>query len=124
MPLSAFHPLVQSWFTRRFGAPTLPQERAWPQICAGRHVLVSAPTGSGKTLAAFLASLDVLFRQGLDGDYRLRPRFCTSRRSKRCRATCARTKTPLAELEAEAAAQGPCPCRRSSSDCAPEIPPA
>ena len=31
-------------------------------------MLISAPTGSGKTLAAFLASLDVLFREGSQTD--------------------------------------------------------
>ena len=39
----------------------------WPAIKAGRHVLIAAPTGSGKTLAAFLAAIDDLVRQGLDG---------------------------------------------------------
>src|SRR5437667_1626920 len=40
------------------------------ECCAklSRYVLISAPTGSGKTLAAFLASLDVLFREGAQGD--------------------------------------------------------
>jgi ATP-dependent Lhr-like helicase len=30
-------------------------------------VLVAAPTGSGKTFAAFMAAIDDLVRQGLDG---------------------------------------------------------
>jgi Lhr-like helicases len=30
--------------------------------------LISAPTGSGKTLAAFLASLDALFREGVEAE--------------------------------------------------------
>ena len=34
---------------------------------SGAHTLIAAPTGSGKTLAAFLASLDSLFREGLQG---------------------------------------------------------
>lgn len=107
MPLSAFHPLVQSWFTRRFGAPTLPQERAWPQICAGRHVLVSAPTGSGKTLAAFLASLDVLFRQGLDGGLPPQTSILYISPLKALSSDVRKNlQTPLAELEAETAAQG------------------
>ena len=42
--------------------------RGWPAIQSGRHVLISAPTGSGKTLAAFLASLDALFREGVDAE--------------------------------------------------------
>ncbi|HWM90721.1 MAG TPA: DEAD/DEAH box helicase [Thermoanaerobaculia bacterium] len=68
MPLSVFHPAVSSWFERRFGAPTEPQARAWPEIHAGRHTLIAAPTGSGKTLAAFLAALDDLVRRGLAGE--------------------------------------------------------
>src|SRR6266700_1078977 len=63
-----FHPAVERWFQQTFGSPTEPQVRGWPAIQSGRHVLISAPTGSGKTLAAFLASLDVLFREGAQGD--------------------------------------------------------
>ena len=33
----------------------------------GRNTLIAAPTGSGKTLAAFLAAIDGLVRQGLEG---------------------------------------------------------
>ena len=47
--------------------PTAAQAEAWPAIRAGEHVLVAAPTGSGKTLAAFLAAIDSLVRQGLEG---------------------------------------------------------
>jgi len=60
-----FHPVVARWFEQTFGLPTEPQACGWPAIQSGRHVLISAPTGSGKTLAAFLASLDVLFREGM-----------------------------------------------------------
>src|SRR6202030_958588 len=60
-----FHPAVARWFKQTFGSPTEPQTRGWPEIQSGRHVLISAPTGSGKTLAAFLASLDLLFREGV-----------------------------------------------------------
>jgi ATP-dependent Lhr-like helicase len=60
-----FHRVVARWFEQTFGSPTEPQTRGWPEIQSGRHVLISAPTGSGKTLAAFLASLDVLFREGM-----------------------------------------------------------
>src|SRR5438445_6234566 len=63
-----FHPAVTRWFEQTFGSPTEPQLRGWPAIQSGRHVLISAPTGSGKTLAAFLASLDVLFREGAQAD--------------------------------------------------------
>jgi ATP-dependent Lhr-like helicase len=67
MPLADFHPAVASWFEKRFGAPTAPQARAWPEIRAGRHTLIAAPTGSGKTLAAFLAAIDDLVRRALNG---------------------------------------------------------
>src|SRR5213083_1357384 len=67
MPKSLFHPAVAAWFDRSFPAPTAAQAQAWPAIKAGRHVLVAAPTGSGKTLAAFLAAIDGLVRQGVDG---------------------------------------------------------
>jgi ATP-dependent Lhr-like helicase len=63
-----FHPVVARWFEQTFGSPTEPQVRGWPAIQSGRHVLISAPTGSGKTLAAFLASLDVLFREGMQAE--------------------------------------------------------
>ena len=62
------HPLVQEWFTRKFGTPTEPQEQGWPHILAGRTTLISAPTGSGKTLAAFLICIDRLVRKALSGD--------------------------------------------------------
>ena len=61
-----FHALTRTWFARRFGVATEPQARAWPEIRAGRDVLISAPTGSGKTLAAFLICLDRLVTQGVD----------------------------------------------------------
>jgi ATP-dependent helicase Lhr and Lhr-like helicase len=62
-----FHPAVATWFERAFGTATEPQQLGWPAIQSGAHTLVAAPTGSGKTLAAFLASLDQLYREGLDG---------------------------------------------------------
>ena len=65
--LSSFHPAVANWFNRTFDAPTAPQEQAWPAIQAQRHVLIAAPTGSGKTLAAFLAAIEQLVREGIEG---------------------------------------------------------
>src|SRR5437016_12598130 len=62
-----FHPIVARWFEERFGSPTEPQEKGWPAIQSGANTLIAAPTGSGKTLAAFLAELDLLFREGLQG---------------------------------------------------------
>ncbi len=66
-PVAWAHPLVREWFVGRFGTPTEPQEAGWPAILAGRSTLISAPTGSGKTLAAFLACIDRLVRQALEG---------------------------------------------------------
>src|SRR5580704_8121241 len=63
-----FHPAVAKWFEQTFGTPTEPQQLGWPATQSGAHTLVAAPTGSGKTLAAFLASLDQLFRDALDGN--------------------------------------------------------
>src|ERR1700752_4964466 len=62
-----FHPSTAQWFKEKFGTPTEPQDRGWPAIQSGGHTLIAAPTGSGKTLAAFLASLDALFRIGMEG---------------------------------------------------------
>jgi ATP-dependent Lhr-like helicase len=58
----SFDPLIAEWFSKRFSKPTEPQVLGWPEIRAGKDVLVSAPTGSGKTLAAFLLCLDDLVR--------------------------------------------------------------
>ena len=62
MPLEGFDPIVQKWFTGRFGSPTEPQALGWPKIASGQDVLISAPTGSGKTLSAFLICIDRLVR--------------------------------------------------------------
>jgi ATP-dependent Lhr-like helicase len=64
---SVFCPAVATWFAARFATPTPAQLQAWPAIQANRHTLIAAPTGSGKTLAAFLAAIDGLVRQGLEG---------------------------------------------------------
>jgi len=65
--LDRFHPAVAAWFRRTFDAPTPAQLKAWPAIQSGRDVLVAAPTGSGKTFAAFLASIDQLIQEGMEG---------------------------------------------------------
>jgi ATP-dependent Lhr-like helicase len=62
-----FHPAVAEWFDERFAAPTAAQMEAWAAIKAGKHTLIAAPTGSGKTLAAFLAAIDDLVRQSVEG---------------------------------------------------------
>src|SRR5438067_4056305 len=59
-PLSLFRPETRAWFERNFAAPTPAQDKGWPAIAGGGHVLIQAPTGSGKTLAAFLYGIDRL----------------------------------------------------------------
>ena len=68
MALSLSDPLLQRWFNARFRTVTEPQRLGWPEIRAGRDVLISAPTGSGKTLAAFLMAIDNLVRQARAGE--------------------------------------------------------
>ncbi len=53
-----FHPIIQQWFTERYGDPTDIQAQAWPRIAERDHLLITAPTGSGKTLTAFLWTLN------------------------------------------------------------------
>ena len=65
--MQEFHPLTRAWFADAFKAPTEVQLEAWPQIRAGRDVLITAPTGSGKTLAAFLGCLDSLVARSAAG---------------------------------------------------------
>ena len=65
--LTSFHPVIRRWFTREVGVPTDIQERAWPVIAAGEHVLVTAPTGSGKTLTAFLWAINSFLCGDLGG---------------------------------------------------------
>ena len=66
--LDGFYPAVARWFQATLGAPTPPQEAAWPLLLAGQDVVVAAPTGSGKTLAAFLAALDGLAKSAAAGE--------------------------------------------------------
>ena len=66
--MSLFHPVIQDWFRNRFAGPTEPQEQGWPQIVAGRDILIAAPTGSGKTLTAFLAAINRLFQESEQGN--------------------------------------------------------
>ncbi|HEY0517258.1 MAG TPA: DEAD/DEAH box helicase [Solirubrobacteraceae bacterium] len=60
MSTSTFGRPTAEWFENAFAGATAAQQRAWPAIASGEHVLLSAPTGSGKTLAAFLSALDRL----------------------------------------------------------------
>ncbi|MDD9269916.1 DEAD/DEAH box helicase [Paenibacillus sp. GCM10023248] len=67
--LAHFHPILQLWFTSRFGEPTDVQKQAWQQIRSGTHTLISSPTGSGKTLAALLPCMDsALHKKQREGD--------------------------------------------------------
>jgi ATP-dependent Lhr-like helicase len=68
--LRVFDPNVAEWFTATFGSPSPPQIKGWPEISAGRNVLILAPTGSGKTLAAFLWSINDLYRRLQNGSSR------------------------------------------------------
>lgn len=65
MGFDGFHPATNAWFEASFAEPTAAQEKGWPAIAGGGHVLIHAPTGSGKTLAAFLWALDRLFHEPL-----------------------------------------------------------
>lgn len=69
--LEALSGPVRDWFAGTFPVgPTPAQAAAWPSIAAGENVLLVSPTGTGKTLAAFLAIVDRLIREHLDGTLR------------------------------------------------------
>jgi ATP-dependent Lhr-like helicase len=114
-PGSAFHPAVRAWFERRFPlGPTEPQAAGWPEIAAGRDVLVAAPTGSGKTLAAFLVCIDRLLCEAAAGPLPERVDLVYVSPLKALAADIHQNLLrPLAEIEAEALAQGlaPAPIR-------------
>ena len=55
-----FDPVLVKWFRKHYPEPTEIQQRAWPLIAQGEHLLVTAPTGSGKTLTAFFWALNQL----------------------------------------------------------------
>src|SRR5688572_19155379 len=59
--------VVTDWFAKEFAEPTPAQIAAWPQIEAGKNVLIISPTGTGKTLAAFLSVLNELALLEADG---------------------------------------------------------
>ena len=64
--LDQFHPLVAAWFRESIGTPTDVQDRSWPEIASGEHLLITAPTGSGKTLTAFLWAINQFIDGKLD----------------------------------------------------------
>ncbi|MBM3738572.1 MAG: DEAD/DEAH box helicase [Acidobacteria bacterium] len=102
-----FDPLISEWFTTRFGHPTEPQLRGWPEVAAGRDVLISAPTGSGKTLAAFLVSIDTLVRRARAGSLTAETHTVYVSPLKALTNDVHKNlEVPLAEIQALAAARG------------------
>ena len=107
-PLSRFDPAVSAWFRDRFDAPTEPQRRGWPEIARGGDVLITAPTGSGKTLAAFLHAVNRLLRAARTGHLEDCTRVVYVSPLKALSADIRRNlETPLREIVARAAADGP-----------------
>lgn len=105
MVLSSFHPVVQAWFTERFGAPSPPQALGWPAIAGGEHALILAPTGSGKTLAAFLKCLDTLYQEGVAPDAGVQVLYISPLKALN-RDIHRNLQEPLAEIAAKAEAMG------------------
>ena len=123
---SLFHPAVAAWFAGRFAAPTPAQAAAWPAIQAGRDTLIAAPTGSGKTLAAFLAAIDALLRQGLEGPLPDATQIVYVSPLKALSNDMQRNlEAPLAGISESLRKRGLCRRRRSAPGCAPATrPPA
>ena len=57
---SILHPIVNSWFFKKFKAFTPAQQFAVYPIHCRKNILISSPTGSGKTLTGFLSILNEL----------------------------------------------------------------
>ncbi len=107
MHSTLFDPLVAQWFAEKFGEPTDPQRRGWPEIAAGRHTLIAAPTGSGKTLAAFMVCLDQLLRRWRAGTLEEKTYVVYVSPLKALGNDIHRNlEVPLAELRARLAAEG------------------
>src|SRR2546423_8162797 len=102
-----FHPVIETWFQRRFAGPTPAQSGAWPAIAGGKDTLIAAPAGSGKTLAAFRACLDRLIQGALAGTLEDRTYVLYVSPLKALSNDVRRTlEEPLAEIEAVAAELG------------------
>jgi len=57
---ATLHPLVSSWFQKKFKTFSPPQKFAVMNIHNKKNTLISAPTGSGKTLSAFTTIISEL----------------------------------------------------------------
>ena len=57
---SILHPIVNSWFFKKFKSFTPSQTYAVYPIHCRKNILISSPTGSGKTLTGFLSILNEL----------------------------------------------------------------
>ena len=107
--VETFHPIVAQWFDQRFPTgPTPPQEAAWPAIRTGADVLVASPTGSGKTLTGFMVAIDALWQSFDRGTFTPSvPKVLYVSPLKALTADVRENLlTPLAEIEAIAAAAG------------------
>src|SRR3989338_980184 len=64
---SILHPIVNSWFFKKFKAFTPAQQFAVYPIYCRKNILISSPTGSGKTLTGFLSVLNELIDSSQKG---------------------------------------------------------
>lgn len=102
-----FHPIVRTWFLRRFGSPTEAQVQGWPLLCKNQNTLLAAPTGSGKTLAAFLVFIDRLVKQAIEGTLEEGVQIVYVSPLKALSHDVQKNlEVPLAEIQEEARAQG------------------
>ena len=65
---SALHPVVYSWFKKKFGKFTDSQEYCLVPIYKRENILLTSPTGSGKTLSAFASILSYLINLSENGN--------------------------------------------------------
>ena len=65
---SVLHPIVSSWFKKKFGSYSEAQRYLIVPIEKRENVLLSSPTGSGKTLSAFASILSHLINLSEKGE--------------------------------------------------------